>query len=107
LNVRIDGGKTSLDVNLGTRVKSFDKGALILNQKPSDGLRVFQAVSQHDEATFWIEKFLKLQEVANDSKHTKDYLSLCKQYAGKIDESVDSSGKVKISRAFLCLFLQQ
>jgi hypothetical protein len=89
LNIDIARGKPELSLHSGMRVKSFDKGALILNRKPSDGFRVLQAVSHSDESAFWIDKFLKTEEVASDSTYTRNLLRVCKDYSESVsDEDV-------------------
>lgn len=95
LNVDISGGKTTFSLNAGTRIKSFDKGALILNRNAADGLRVFQAVSHSDEALFWTAKFLKTQEVADSGTHTRDLLHICKKYSDSMEESSDPTAKAR------------
>ncbi len=93
LNVEIARGNATLTLNAGTRIKSFDKGSLIINRSAADGFRVVQAVSHSEEAAFWIEKFLKVQEVADTGTHTRDLLSICKKYAGSIEGSCDPTAK--------------
>jgi hypothetical protein len=81
---------SSIKINTGTRVKSFDKGALVLNRDKKDGFRVLQAVSHSDEAQFWTDRFLQTEKISDSKSQTKDLLSVCKKFS-KTLKSTDGS----------------
>ncbi len=86
--------KPSISLYSGTRVKSFDKGALILNCDKLDGFRVLQAVSSSDESVFWTDRFLQTEEVPDTKTHTRDLLNACKKFSKNIGSSEKSPERV-------------
>jgi len=107
LNVDFTKGKAQLSVNTGTRVKSFDKGALVVNRNSLDGYRVVQAVSQNEDASYWVDKFLKLAPVTNDSDHTKQALQICREYGNSLSDADDPNKSVRFLEASYAYFVNQ
>lgn len=95
LTLEYGKGKATVAVIAGTHLKSFDKGALVINRNQSDGYRVLQAVSQNEDAAYWVERFLKLAAVNLDSEHTKQVMRLCRQYADSLTQAEDPTERLQ------------
>jgi hypothetical protein len=104
LTVDFSKRHTSVSVNEGMRVKSFDKGALVLRLNSSDGFRVVQSVSQAAEATYWIDDFLKAIPVTKDAEYTKELIGLCRRYGGVVETEYGQAEKAKFLNATYSYF---
>ncbi len=106
LSADFSGKQSSVSVNEGMRVKSFDKGALVVDQNASDGLRVIQAVSHAEEASYWKDDFLKAVPVTKDAEYTKEYIGLCRQYGGVIEAESGATAKARFLDASYSYFTE-
>ena len=106
LSVDFSGKQSSVSINEGMRVKSFDKGALVVGLNASDGLRVVQAVSQADEASYWRDDFLKAVPVTKDAEYTKQFIGLCRRYGSVIETESGASEKARFLDATYSYFTE-
>lgn len=104
LTVDFSQSRAVMSVNEGIRVKSFDKGALVVGLNSSDGLRVVQSVSQAAEATYWTDDFLKAIPVKKDAEYTKELIGLCRRYGDVVEADHGQSEKAKFLDATYTYF---
>ena len=68
----------------GINVNRLEKGCLIFDEDRDDGYRLCMVDAQRSgDAQYWKEHFLNISPVSNDYHHTKDFLSIAKQYVTK------------------------
>ncbi len=67
----------------GININKLDKGCLIFKTQSADGYRVcvVDQTNKQQDAQYWVNDFLQISPVANDYRHTHDYLTICKQFA--------------------------
>lgn len=66
----------------GINIKKLDKGCLIFNIEAEDGYVVAQVdnLSKQNEARYWCEDFLQIQQRVNSFYQTRNTLDMCKEY---------------------------
>jgi hypothetical protein len=75
--------KGSLDVFVqkGMSTKKLDKGCLIINSSDAEGRVILSVDNNNYDAQYWIKNFLNIK-LANDSnQHTKNYITMCKDFS--------------------------
>ena len=67
----------------GVNINKLDKGCLIFKSQSADGYRVcvVDNTNKAQDAQYWVNNFLQVSPLANDYRHTQDYLTICKQFA--------------------------
>jgi hypothetical protein len=67
----------------GININKLDKGCLIFKTLEADGYRacVVDNTNKQQDAQYWVQDFLQVAPVANEYRHTNEYLTLCKQFA--------------------------
>lgn len=68
----------------GTNLSKLDKGALILNAYKEEGYRVLCVDLKSADARYWRDEFLMLTQIQDNAFHTKNYLSICKDFVEEI-----------------------
>lgn len=84
LKVAEDGESLVIDKLDGISIEKLDKGCLILNTEQSDGYRVLTVDNNRYDAMYWVQHFLGIDVVENNSFHTKQYLEMCNEFAGEV-----------------------
>lgn len=96
LFLKIVENEDNFDVNFdsGINLKKPDKGCLIYNIQKEDGylVSVIDNTSKGTEAMYWIDDFLYVQNRKDEYFHTKNVLTLCKNFvAEKMPEKFEIS----------------
>ena len=82
LRIEQEEDSFNLDHGEGINTNKLDKGCLIFNSYNEDGYRVLTVDSTNRlEARYWREDFLNITQVQDNVFHTKNYLSMCKEFA--------------------------
>jgi hypothetical protein len=95
--LKVAEGGNSLQINKldGISIEKLDKGCLILNTEKSDGYRVLTVDNNKYDAMYWIHHFLGIDQVENNSFHTKLYLEMCTEFAGDVIAPEDKREQIK------------
>jgi hypothetical protein len=80
LEVYDEAGNLQLQPNLGINVKKLDKGCLIFNTEKEEGYRVLSIDANNYDADYWLDDFLNIKPNTNEAYHTKQTLSLVKNF---------------------------
>ncbi len=77
----------------GININKLDKGCLIFNTEKDSGYRVaiIDNTNKSNEAQYWVSQFLNIKPNEDSYYHTKNYISLCKEFA---EEAFPESDKV-------------
>lgn len=69
----------------GVDINKFDKGCLILNKNIDLGFEVYIIDNQNrgEEAQYWKEQFLGLNQISNDFHQTSQFMGIAKQFVTK------------------------
>lgn len=80
-----DGETFGLHFDSGINLKKPDKACLIINSEREDGfiVSVIDNTSKGTEAMYWIDDFLYVQNRKDEYFHTKNALSLCKNFVAE------------------------
>lgn len=76
--------KVGIASNEGVPTRKLDKGAVIFNAYEEDGYRVIATDMNGTDARFWKEAFLGIDNVPDNTFHTKTYLNICKDFVKKV-----------------------
>ncbi len=74
----------SLTHEQGINVKKLDKGALIFNTFGDDGYSLFIHDTNSQEAQYWMDDFMHVQRIQDDSFHTEGYINLCADFVEEV-----------------------
>lgn len=83
----------------GIDLNKFDKGCLIFNFEAIEGFQVFIIDNQNrsDEAQYWRDNFLGLNQISNEFHQTNQFLGITKNFVTKqLDEEFEVSKADKI-----------
>ena len=71
-----------IDHLMGTPIDSLDKGCLIVQSESADGYRILlvDTLGRGQPAQYWRGDFLGAKTVADEYEHTREYLSMAKQF---------------------------
>ncbi|MFT4523635.1 MAG: hypothetical protein ACI8ZN_002590 [Bacteroidia bacterium] len=74
-----------LECEDGININKMDKGCIILNTDVETGFKlgIIDKSNKAGEALFWKEKFLNVRPCSDDYHHTKDFLSITKNFVTK------------------------
>lgn len=78
-------GDFSIEYEDGINIEKLDKGCLIFNTEPENGLKVciVDRANRSSEAQFWKNDFLMLKPLSDAYHHTKNFLDIAKNYVSK------------------------
>ena len=94
-----------LKSELGISTKQIDKGCLIINSNENDGYRIFYIDTNRYDTKYWIDDFLRIEDLRSDNYNTKNYLSLCKKFGDEyIQDNFDQKEKVAFMKKSLDYF---
>lgn len=72
----------------GVNLNKLDKGCLIYNTKvegeEDTDYKIMSVDSNRYDAKYWLESFLGVEDMQDDAFFTKNYLSLCKDFAKEV-----------------------
>lgn len=82
LKVEPDGSGITLKYDQGINIHKLDKGCLIFNTEKESGYKVavIDQTNRSSEARYWTEGFLHVSQRKDGYYHTKEILSVCKNY---------------------------
>jgi len=84
LNFNHDQDRIDFIIDKGTKLQKIDKGCLIINTEKDDGFRVLSVDNNTYDASYWINDFLGIEEVQNDSFQTKHYLNMMTDFSANL-----------------------
>jgi hypothetical protein len=101
LKVEQNGEYFEINSDQGISTKKLDKGCLIFKTNEEEGYKVFivDNLNKFGEAQYWKTDFLKVKPCSDKYHHTKDFLSITKNYVTKQlaeDFEVNKSEQVAI-----------
>lgn len=73
----------NMDINIlqGINVNKLDKGCLIFNSNKEEGYKVLSVDSNRYDTKYWLENFLGVDALADETFYTKNYLKFCQNFA--------------------------
>ena len=82
----------------GININKLDKGCLIFNTEKESGYRVaiVDNTNKSSEAQYWLNQFLNLRPNEDSYYHTKNYISLCKDFAEEAFPEADKVDKIDL-----------
>lgn len=82
----------------GININKLDKGCLIFNTEKESGYRVavVDNTNKSSEAQYWLSQFLNLRPNEDSYYHTKNYISLCKDFAEEAFPEADKVDKIDL-----------
>jgi len=98
LKVYPQGDGYGLEGEQGININKLDKGCLIFNTERESGYRVavVDNISKSNEAKYWVTQFLHITPNQDSYYHTKNYISLCKEFAEEAFPVADKVDKIDL-----------
>ena len=95
----------TLGTEEGINASKIEKGCFIINDHVSEGYRVYN-IDIHQKVTdYWINKFLSIAPVENDSFKTKQFMNMCKGFVDDvIAPNYDKSEQVDFGNSCIDFF---
>lgn len=84
MNFSLEDDRYRIATREGVPTRKLDKGAIIFGAYEEDGYRVITTDMSGSDARYWKEAFLGIDNVPDNSYHTKTYLNLCKDFVKKV-----------------------
>ena len=84
LTFPFENEKLNIAPKHGVPTKKLDKGAVIFNAYEDNGYRVIATDMNGTDARFWKEAFLGIDNVPDNTFHTKNILNICKDFVKKV-----------------------
>lgn len=86
LRILPTGGNFEISQDNGINIKKLDKGCLIFNTEEDSGFKVaiVDTLNKKNEAQYWIDDFLNLEQKTDDFYYTQKYMDLCRGFAQEI-----------------------
>ncbi|MCX2678540.1 nucleoid-associated protein [Galbibacter sp. EGI 63066] len=74
---------TNLDILIrqGININKLDKGCLILNTNKEEGFKILSVDSNRYDTKYWLENFLSVDALTDETFFTKKYLKFCQDFA--------------------------
>ena len=81
LQFREEGDLLDVLIQQGVNLQRLDKGCLIFNRGAEQGYKVLSVDSNRYDARYWLEEFLGLAPLTDETFYTKNYLKFCQHFA--------------------------
>ena len=81
--VNSDNGIIEVDIQKGINPQKIDKACLIFNNQYSEGFRVFTYEHNNADTEYWRNDFLGITTRKDNYQHTKNFLSVCKEFVSE------------------------
>jgi len=83
LKVYEENRQFNVENEQGININKLDKGCLILNLEEEEGYKmmIIDNTNRNSEAQYWMDKFLRVEAIADNFYHTHHYLSMCRDFA--------------------------
>ncbi|MCL5246048.1 nucleoid-associated protein [Cellulophaga sp. 20_2_10] len=76
-----DGENIDINILQGININKLDKGCLIFNSHKEEGYKVLSVDSNRYDTKYWLENFLGVDALADETFYTKNYLKFCQNFA--------------------------
>ncbi|GLB49967.1 nucleoid-associated protein [Neptunitalea lumnitzerae] len=76
-----NGNDINILIKQGININKLDKGCIILNTNKADGFKLLSIDSNRYDAKYWLENFLNVDALTDETFFTKKYLKFCKDFA--------------------------
>ncbi len=98
LKVYPQGDGYGIEGDQGININKLDKGCLIFNTEKESGFRVavVDNTNKSSEAQYWLSSFLHITPNEDSYYHTKNYISLCKDFAEEAFPEADKVDKIDL-----------
>lgn len=98
IKVFSNNGDYHVESEEGININKLDKGCLIFNLEKESGYRVaiIDSTNKSSEAHYWLIQFLNLRPHEDSYYHTKNYISLCKEFAEEVFPEVNKIDKIDL-----------
>jgi len=98
LKVFPKGDGFGLEGEQGININKLDKGCLIFNTEKETGYRVAMVdnTNKSNEAQYWTSSFLHIVPNQDSYYHTKNYITLCKDFAQEAFPEADKVDKIDL-----------
>lgn len=106
IKVFSDQGNYNVESEEGININKLDKGCLIFNTEKESGYRVaiVDNTNRSNEAQYWMNQFLNLRPNEDSYYHTKNYISLCKDFAEEAFPEADKVDKIDLVNNAVAFF---
>ncbi|QLE00095.1 nucleoid-associated protein [Galbibacter sp. BG1] len=75
------GTNLEILIRQGININKLDKGCLILNTNKEEGFKILSVDSNRYDTKYWLENFLSVDALTDDTYFTKKYLKFCQDFA--------------------------
>src|SRR5690606_5941253 len=65
----------------GININKLDKGCLIINTNKEEGFKILSIDSNRYDTKYWLENFLSVDALTDETFFTKKYLKFCQDFA--------------------------
>ncbi|GLB53572.1 hypothetical protein NBRC110019_26130 [Neptunitalea chrysea] len=76
-----NGADIDILIKQGININKLDKGCIILNVNKEEGYKLLSIDSNRYDAKYWLENFLNVDALTDETFYTKKYLKFCKDFA--------------------------
>lgn len=81
--INAEGKSLGIGLEQGIAQQKLDKGCLILHDGTSEGYRVFAYEHANADTDYWRNDFLSIVPKQDNYQHTKNFLSVCKEFVAE------------------------
>jgi len=98
LKIYPQNGGFEVESEEGININKLDKGCIIFNTEKESGYRVaiIDNTNKNSEAQYWVNQFLNIRPNEDSYYHTKNYISLCKEFADEAFPEADKVDKIDL-----------
>ncbi len=68
-------------IRQGININKLDKGCLIINSHKEEGFKILSVDSNRYDTKYWLENFLSVDALTDETFFTKKYLKFCQDFA--------------------------
>ncbi|WP_417445014.1 nucleoid-associated protein [Joostella sp.] len=68
-------------IRQGININKLDKGCLIINSNKEEGFKILSIDSNRYDTKYWLENFLSVDALTDETFFTKKYLKFCQDFA--------------------------
>lgn len=76
-----NGNDINILIQQGININKLDKGCIIMNKNKEEGFKLLSVDSNRYDAKYWLENFLNVDALTDETFFTKKYLKFCKDFA--------------------------
>ncbi|MDG3583598.1 nucleoid-associated protein [Galbibacter pacificus] len=75
------GTNLEILIRQGININKLDKGCLIINANKEEGFKILSIDSNRYDTKYWLENFLSVDALTDETFFTKKYLKFCQDFA--------------------------